>query len=102
MKLIANSYLNATCKIPVKYPVLSRCERKWDYSGRLHQLFIRLQKGYGSVRGKKLGMTSQFNFIYWKLDLYENHSKGYERKCLMLFLSQKARRGRAEKMVLSI
>lgn len=38
-------------------------------------------------------MISRFNFVYRKLDLYEIHSKGYERKCLMLFLSQKAERG---------
>jgi hypothetical protein len=55
-------------------------KEKSDYNGIVHQLFIRLQKGYGTIQGKNSVCPPNLISNPRKLDLHKNHSKEYEKK----------------------
>jgi hypothetical protein len=40
-----------------------KVERKWQYSGRVHKLFIDFEKAYDSVRGEVLyNILTEYNY----------------------------------------
>jgi hypothetical protein len=53
---------NVTYQLLIRYSTFVILERKWEYNGRAHQLFIEFEKAYDS--GEKYYTIFSSNFVY--------------------------------------